>query len=136
MSRKKGALLHMTRLGMPTPPAVPLDLRIAQALGRLEQDMADLRLAWAVSRMRHAPPPPPARPAPPRPRTVRRARPKPDLGPSVLTPAMRVALKAKAHGLTQEAIARSLGITPGAVSLRLSRARERAEARRMEALCP
>lgn len=119
-----------------TPPMIPLEERVAMALDRLEQDMADLKREWSDSRPRRAPPAPPPRPARPRPARVRTARPKPDLGPSPLTPAMRVALKAKAHGLSQEAIARALGITPAAVSFRLSRARERAEARRAQAMRP
>lgn len=117
-----------------TPPMIPLEERVAMALDRLGQDMADLKREWSASRLRRAPPAPPPRPARPRPARVRTARPKPDLGPSPLTPAMRVALKAKAHGLSQEAIARALGITPAAVSFRLSRARARAEARRAQAM--
>lgn len=117
-------------------PAIPLEERIAMALGRLEQDMVDLKRQWVLERPRPAPPPPPPRPRPIRARKVRSARPKRPLTALPLTPAMRVALKAKAHGLTQEAIARSLGITAAAVSYRLSRARARADARRMEALCP
>ena len=124
------------RLGMPTPPSIPLEVRVAAALARLEQDMIDLKRDMVLNRPRPAPPPPPPRPRPIRPRKVRSARPKRPLSALPITPAMRVALKAKAHGLTQEAIARSLGITPAAVSYRLSRARARAEARRTEALCP
>lgn len=122
--------------GVPPAPSSPFEVRVAAALARLEQDMIDLKRDMVLNRPRPAPPPPPPRPAPPRPRTVRRARPKPDLGPSPLTLPMRVALKAKAHGLSQEAIARALGITPAAVSFRLSRARERAEARRAQAMRP
>lgn len=122
--------------GVPPAPSSPFEVRVAAALARLEQDMVDMKRDLVLNRPRPAPPPPPPRPAPPRPRTVRRARPKPDLGPSPLTLPMRVVMKAQAHGLTQTAMARCLGITAAAVSYRLSRARARCEERLAQAMNP